>query len=68
MATLMEKYADRVKLAEKLYAKKNGGATLSAEKKMTLTQVLSNQAKFFNSRLTENFDNSVSLQRSDIGA
>lgn len=68
MATLVEKYSKRVNLAEKLYAKRNGGAQLSAEKKFVLANVLNNQAQFFNSRLTENFENSVSLQRSDIGA
>lgn len=68
MATLVEKYAKRVNLAEKLYAKRNGGAQLSAEKKMVLANVLNNQAQFFNSRLTEAFDNSVSLQRNDVGS
>lgn len=63
MATLLEKYSDRVRLAEKWYAKKNGGAQLNADKKMALVQVLSNESKFLN----EAFENSVSTQRSDIG-
>ena len=68
MATLLERYAKRVNLAEKLYAKRNGGAQLSAEKKMVLANVLNNQAQFFNSKLTEAFDNSVSLQKNDVGS
>ena len=61
------KYTERIKLAEQLYAKRNGGATLSQEKKFILANTLKNQAKFFNSKLNEAFDNSVSLQRSDVG-
>lgn len=61
------KYTDRIRLAEKLYAKRNGGAQLSTEKKFILANTLKNQASFFNSKLNEAFDNSVSLQTSDVG-
>ena len=63
MATLQEKYAKRISLAEKYYAKHNAGATLDGDRKMVLAQVLSNTSKF----LTEAFENSVSTQRSDMG-
>ena len=62
------KYTDRIRLAEKLYAKRNGGAQLSTEKKFILANTLKNQASFFNSKLNEAFDNSVSLQTSDVGS
>lgn len=63
MATLVEKYAKRINLAEKYYAKNNAGATLDGDRKLVLAQVLSNTSKF----LTEAFENSVSTQRSDMG-
>lgn len=61
--TLVEKYAKRVNLAEKYYAKNNNGATLDGDRKLVLAQVLSNTSKFLN----ESFENSVSTQRSDMG-
>lgn len=63
MATLVEKYAKRINLAEKYYAKNNNGAQLDGDRKFVLAQVLSNTSKF----LTEAFENSVSTQRSDMG-
>ena len=60
---LVEKYAPRIKYAESYYAKKNAGATLDADRKFVLAQVLDNQSSF----LSESFDNTVSTQRSDMG-
>lgn len=60
---LVEKYAPRIKYAESYYAKKNAGATLDADRKFVLAQVLENQSSF----LSESFDNTVSTQRSDMG-
>lgn len=61
--TLVEKYSNRVALAEKYYAKMNNGAVLDGDRKLVLANVLSNTSKF----LTEAFENSVSTQRSDMG-
>lgn len=61
--TLVEKYSNRVSLAEKYYAKMNQGASLSGDRKLVLAQVLNNTSAF----LKESFDNSVSTQRSDMG-
>ncbi len=63
MATLVEKYAKRINLAEQYFAKNNAGATLSSNKKTQLAQVLENTSAF----LTEAFENSVGTQRSDLG-
>ena len=46
--TLVEKYAKRVSLAEKYYAKNNNGATLDGDRKLVLAQVLSNTSRFLN--------------------
>lgn len=62
--TLLEKYSKRIQVAESLYGKANGGAKLSATRKVALAACLEN----VNKRLTESFENSVGTQRSDIGA
>ena len=64
--TLLEKYANRVKMAEAYYSKKNEGAVLDADKKFVLAQVLENTSAFLNESLGS-FDNTVATQRSNLG-
>lgn len=63
MATLLEKYSNRLALSEKVYADKNGGKRMDGYKKLLVAKVLENTNKFMN----ENFTNSVGLQRSELG-
>ena len=61
--TLLENYANRIRVAESVYAKEHNGETMSKAKKLTVAAVLNNTNKF----LQERFENSVGTQRSDIG-
>lgn len=60
---LVEKYKNRVALAEKVYAEKNNGKKLDSYKKLMVAKVLDNTSKFLN----EQFTNSVGFQRSELG-
>ena len=42
MATLLEKYKNRVALAEKVYAEKHSGQKLDSYKKLMVAKVLEN--------------------------
>lgn len=63
MATLLEKYTQRLALSEKLYAEKHEGKKLDNYKKLFVAKCLDNVNKFMN----ENFTNSVGFQRSQLG-
>lgn len=61
--TLLEKYSNRLKVSEALYAQQNRGAALPHSKKIATAVALDNTNKF----LTEAFNNSVGTQRADLG-
>lgn len=60
---LLETYAKRIKIAESVYAKEHGNATLDTNKKIVVAKVLENTSKYLN----ESFSNSVGTQRADLG-
>lgn len=60
---LLETYAKRLQVAEKVYADKNLGESLSKFKKITTAKLLENVNRFLN----EAFENSVGTQRADMG-
>ena len=69
MATLLEKYTNRLTRANNEY-KARTGRQLTESKKMLTAAVLENTAKFMNfrmNRMTEALDNSMGVQTSDIG-
>lgn len=62
--TLLEKYSNRLKVADSVYSKAHGGETMNESKKLMTAVCLNNISKF----LTEALDNSVGTQRADMGA
>lgn len=60
---LLETYAKRLEVAEKVYSSKNLGESLSKFKKIATAKMLENTNRFLN----EAFDNSVGTQRADMG-
>ena len=62
--TLLEKYSNRLKVADSVYSKAHGGETTNGSKKLMTAVCLNNISKF----LTEALDNSVGTQRADMGA
>lgn len=64
MATLLETYAKRLEVSDKVYSKAHLGESLSNHKKLVISRCLDNVNKFMN----EAFDNSVGTQRADLGA
>lgn len=69
MATLLEKYTNRLTRANNEY-KARTGRQLTESKKMLTAAVLENTAKFMNfrmNRMTEALDNSMGVQTSDVG-
>lgn len=60
--TLLEAYADNVKLAEAVYRKKHNDA-MSVNMKTTVAKVLDNTDKF----LKESIGGASATQRSDLG-
>ena len=62
--TLLEQYAKRITVAEKVYSDRHEGKTLSNSRKLLVAQSLDNVNRF----LTESFSNSVGTQRADLGA
>lgn len=62
MASLLETYAKRIKVAEGIYAMNHENQAMSRQKQLTLACVLNNSNKF----LTERFNNSQGTQASDI--
>lgn len=61
---LLESYKNRLAVSEATYARANGGASLSNNKKMVIAKLLENTNKVMN----EAFENSTGTQRSDMGA
>lgn len=69
MATLVEKYTNRLTRANNEY-KARTGRQLTEGKKILTAAVLENTAKFMNfrmNRMTEALDNSMGVQTSDVG-
>lgn len=64
MATLLETYAKRLDVADKVYAKSHINESMSNFKKVAIAKCLDNVAKYVN----ESFENSVGTQRADLGA
>lgn len=63
MATLLEKYNNRLTIAESAYNKFSGGEKMSNSRKIATAQCLQAVDKF----LTEAYANSVGTQRADMG-
>lgn len=63
MASLLEKYAPRMAVAEKVYGRNHQGEKLSENRKLMIASCLENTNRF----MTEAFDNSTGTQRSDMG-
>ena len=63
MATLLEKYSNRLAIAESYYAKQHDGAKMDNHRKLITARCLDNVNRF----LAEAFENSVGTQRSDLG-
>lgn len=61
---LLEKYVNRIKVAESLYAKTHDGATMDTNRKLCVATCLDNVSRY----LTEAFNSSEGTQRSDMGA
>ena len=60
--TLLEKYKNRMSVAESIYRKSNG-TPMDMNRKLIIAKALENTEKFLN----EAFDNSTGTQRSDMG-
>ena len=63
MANLLETYKQRLAISESVYSAKHNGDKMSDHKKLITAKLLSNVSNFMN----EAFDNSVGVQRSDLG-
>ena len=61
---LLETYAGRLAVSDKVHAKSHLGEGMSDFKKLAVAKCLDNISKFMN----EAFDNSVGTQRADLGA
>lgn len=61
---LLEAYSKRLSVAESVYSNSHAGAKMDQHRKIVTAQMLKN----LNSYLTEAFDNSVGVQKSDLGA
>lgn len=59
---LLEKYKNRMSVAESIYRKSNG-TPMDMNRKLIIAKALENTEKFLN----EAFDNSTGTQRSDMG-
>ena len=64
MATLLEKYKDRIRVAESVHAREHNGAKMDTNKKLVLATCLNNISKFLN----ESFDAASGTQRADLGS
>lgn len=62
--TLLEKYSQRLNVAESYYAANHEGAKLDNNRKLIVARLLENTNRY----LSEAFDNSVGTQRSNMGA
>lgn len=61
--SLLEAYANRIKIAESVYSQTHQGQKMSNIKKITVATCLNNVSKFMN----EAFDSSAATQRADMG-
>ena len=64
MASLLETYAPRLKVANAVHQKTHLGESMGSFKEIAVAKCLDNVNKF----ITEAFDNSIGTQRSDLGA
>lgn len=62
--SLLEKYAPRLEVSEKVYSKATGETGMDNARKNCVAMVLENETNFLN----EAFSNSVGTQRADLGA
>lgn len=62
--TLLEKYSNRLKVAESLYSKTHSGAPMDTNQKLCVATCLDNVSRY----LTEAFNSSEGTQRTDMGA
>lgn len=63
MATLFEKYSNRLNVSEGIYKKAHEGQSMDSNRKLVVAKVLENTNKF----LKEALDSSMGTQRSDMG-
>ena len=63
MATLLEKYSQRLAVSDNTFAKSHNGAKMDSTRKLMVAACLENTNKF----LSESFNNSVGTQRADMG-
>lgn len=61
--SLLEAYANRIKIAESVYSQTHQGQKMSNIKKITVATCLNNVSRFMN----EAFDSSAATQRADMG-
>lgn len=59
---ILEAYAKKLSVSEKVYAKEHGGAELSPMKKAAIARVLANTSEYLN----EAFENSVGTQLANM--
>lgn len=52
---ILEAYAKKLSVSEKVYAKEHGGAELSQMKKAAIARVLANTSEYLNEALNVNF-------------
>lgn len=62
MANILEAYAKKLSVSEKVYAKEHGGRQLSETKKIAIARVLANTSEYLN----EAFENSVGTQLANM--
>ena len=60
---LFENYKKRLQIAESVYARQNGGETMSTNRKLVVAKCLDKITRVMN----ESFDASSGTQRSDMG-
>jgi hypothetical protein len=60
---LFEQYKNRLAVADRVHMKAHNGTRITEAKKIAVARLLDNTSKF----LTEQFENSVGTQRSDMG-
>ena len=60
--TILEAYAKKLAVSEKVYANEHGGRALGESKKVAIARVLANTSEY----LTEAFENSVGTQLANM--
>lgn len=64
MANLLEAYKKRLAISESYYSQEHGGKKMDDHRKLVVARCLAN----VNSYLNQALDNSVGVQKSDMGA